>query len=93
MAGRLSDYFIIRGKRSRGGVWLPEDRLRAVVPGIVIFAALSVLGYGLTTEYVRGHTGIYLDLLWLFLNGIGVSVIRLSGSFGSSTDFVSRDRL
>ena len=75
ITGWLSDYYIIRGKRSRNGIWVPEDRLRAVLPGIALFTALSVLGYGLTTEYVQGHWGILLNLFWVFLNGIGVCLI------------------
>ena len=77
LAGWLSDYYIIKGERSRGGIWIPEDRLRAVIPGIVIFTSLSVLGYGLTTEFVRGNAGIFLNLFWLFLNGVGVSLTSM----------------
>jgi hypothetical protein len=72
LSGWLSDYYIIKGKRSRGGSWLPEDRLRAALPSIGILTSLSVLGYSLTTEYVRGRTGIFLNLIWLFINGVGV---------------------
>jgi len=73
LAGWLSDYYIIKGERSRGGVWVPEDRLRAVIPAIAIFTPLSVLGYGLTTEFVRGKPGVLLNCFWLFLNGVGVA--------------------
>jgi len=73
LAGWLSDYYIIQGERTRGGVWLPEDRLKAVIPAIAIFTPLSVLGYGLTTEFIRGNAGILLNCFWLFLNGVGVA--------------------
>jgi len=73
LAGWLSDYYVIKGERSRGGIWVPEDRLKAVIPGVAIFTPLSVLGYGLTTEFVRGRIGIFLNIFWLFLNGIGVA--------------------
>jgi len=73
LAGWLSDYYIIQGERSRGGIWLPEDRLKAVLPGMAIFCPLSVLGYGFTTQLVRGNVGILLNCFWLFLNGVGVA--------------------
>jgi len=73
LAGWLSDYYIIKGERSRGGVWIPEDRLRAAIPAIAIFTPLSVLGYGLTTEFIRGKPGVLLNCFWLFLNGLGVA--------------------
>jgi len=73
VAGYLSDQYILARKRS-GGTWLPEDRLRATLPGIAIFAPLSVVGYGLTTTYIRGMSGVWGDVFWLFLNGIGVSL-------------------
>src|ERR1700761_5744420 len=49
--GWLSDWFIIRGKRLRGGKWVPEDRLKAIWPGALVTAPISVLGYGLTTQF------------------------------------------
>lgn len=33
---------------------------------------MSVLLTGLTIEYVPGAPGILLNLIWLFMNGIGV---------------------
>ena len=57
---------------------MPEDRLKAVLPGIGIFTPLSVLGYGLTTEFIKGYLGISFNIFWLFLNGVGVSSVERS---------------
>ena len=59
-------------RRKRGGVWYPEDRLRAALPGALIFVPLSMLIYGLLTEYVPGPLGLVLNLVCLFANGLGV---------------------
>ena len=73
IAGRLSDRMVIRWRKRRGGEWVPEDRLRAGLPALATLVPLSVLLFGLTTQYVDGRLGIALDLVWLFMNGIGVS--------------------
>jgi len=72
VAGWLCDYYIIKGERSRGGIWFPEDRLRAALLSIAFITPLSVIGYGLSTQYVRGYWGIVFNMFWLFVNGIGV---------------------
>lgn len=76
IAGRIADKTIIRWKEKRGGVWYPEDRLRASIWGGLIFSPLSVLGCGLITHYIEGRTGLILCLIMLFVNGVGVSVYR-----------------
>jgi len=56
-------------------VWYPEDRLRAALPGALIFVPLSVLISGLLTEYVRGTLGLVLNFVCLFANGLGVDIV------------------
>jgi len=72
LSGYISDYVILSRTRSRG-TWLPEDRLRASLPAIAVLVPLSIVGYGLTTTYVRGSLGIWCDVVWLFVNGVGVA--------------------
>jgi hypothetical protein len=73
MAGRLSDAMVIRWRRKRAGVWVPEDRLRACLPGAIL-APLATLVSGLATAYISGPLGLSINLVALFLNGIGVDV-------------------
>ena len=63
---------VVYYRKQRGGEWYPEDRLRATLPGALIFVPLSVLSSGLLTEYVPGTLGLVLNLVCLFINGIGV---------------------
>ena len=72
LSGRLSDRIIIYYRKKRDGVWYPEDRLRAALPGALIFVPLSMLFSGLLTEYVPGTLGLVLNLVCLFANGLGV---------------------
>ncbi|PPQ91937.1 hypothetical protein CVT25_000980 [Psilocybe cyanescens] len=75
LAGTISDKVVIYYRKSRGGVWYPEDRLRATLIGALIFIPLSVLGSGLLTEYVPGRVGLVLNLICLFFNGLGVDFV------------------
>ncbi|KAJ3513850.1 hypothetical protein NLJ89_g2716 [Agrocybe chaxingu] len=75
LAGRLSDQVVIRYRKDRGGIWYPEDRLRATIVGALVFIPLSVLFSGLLTEYVPGKIGLTLNLICLFINGIGVDFV------------------
>lgn len=77
VAGTISDKAVIYYRKSRGGVWYPEDRLRATLIGTLVFVPLSVLGSGLLTAYVPGKLGLVLNLICLFFNGIGVSPVVL----------------
>ena len=61
-------------REKRGGVWVPEDRLRATLPGALVMAPCSILLSGLVTQYVRGTPGLVLNLVLLFVNGLGVRV-------------------
>ncbi|EIW61021.1 MFS general substrate transporter [Trametes versicolor FP-101664 SS1] len=75
LAGRLSDKVVVTWRKRRGGVWIPEDRLRASLWGAGLFVPMSVLLSGLTTQFVPGTLGIVLNLVWLFMNGIGVDIV------------------
>jgi MFS family permease len=74
LAGWLSDKIIIRARKQRGGVWYPEDRLRATLPGALIFVPVSVLAFGLVVDNIKGKTGLVLSLICLYFNGFGVSL-------------------
>ncbi|KAJ6609258.1 major facilitator superfamily domain-containing protein [Mycena sp. CBHHK59/15] len=67
LAGRLSDQILVKWKKRRGGVWVPEDRLRASLLGASTLVPLSVLLSGLTMTYLEGPVGI-VDMV---LNPIG----------------------
>jgi hypothetical protein len=51
---------------------VPEDRLRATLWGAATLTPLSVLAAGFITQYVEGPVGLVLNLVCLFLNGLGV---------------------
>ncbi|KAG2153196.1 major facilitator superfamily domain-containing protein [Suillus clintonianus] len=74
IAGRLSDSMVARWKAKRKGVWVPEDRLRPALVG-GLFVPLSVGLSGLVTAYIAGPLGLILNLLCLFMNGIGVDFV------------------
>ena len=71
LAGRLSDRIVVYYRKKRGS-WYPEDRLRATLPSALTLVPLSVLTFGLLTEYVPGTLGLVLNLICLFVNGLGV---------------------
>ncbi|KAH9917966.1 major facilitator superfamily domain-containing protein [Fomitopsis serialis] len=73
LAGKLSDMTVVRWRAKRKGVWVPEDRLRASLLGSVL-APASTLACGLLTEFVPGRLGIALNVVALFINGIGVDL-------------------
>ncbi|KAJ6531870.1 major facilitator superfamily domain-containing protein [Mycena capillaripes] len=75
LAGRLSDQILVKWKKRRGGVWVPEDRLRASLLGASVLVPLSVLLSGLTITYLDGPVGIVLTLCCLFFNGLGVDMV------------------
>lgn len=72
IAGRLSDVMIEKWKARRKGIRVPEDRLRAALVGGLL-VPLSVCLSGLITMYIAGPSGLVLNLLCFFMNGIGVS--------------------
>ncbi|KAK7679623.1 hypothetical protein QCA50_017334 [Cerrena zonata] len=75
IAGWISDRQLIKWRKRRGGEWVPEDRLRGLWFGGAICTPLSVLLFGLVTHYVGGTVGLTLDLVLLFINGLGVDLI------------------
>ncbi|THH13705.1 hypothetical protein EW146_g6541 [Bondarzewia mesenterica] len=87
LAGRISDIIVVRWRKKRGGVWVPEDRLRGTLAGALFFVPLSVLCSGLVTRYIGGNLGILLNLICLFFNGIGVDFV-LSPSAAYNVDII-----
>lgn len=76
-AGRLSDTMVKKWRNRRGGEWVPEDRLRAMLFSAAVLLPVSVLGSGFATRFVGGPIGLTLNLIFLFLNGVGVSAYQL----------------
>ncbi|KAI0046834.1 MFS general substrate transporter [Auriscalpium vulgare] len=70
--GRISDRIVVTMRKRRGGVWLPEDRLRGGYLSALLIVPTSVLLCGFATRYVGGAPGIILNVIGLLLNGIGV---------------------
>ncbi|KAG1749491.1 major facilitator superfamily domain-containing protein [Suillus lakei] len=75
IAGRLSDIVVRRWREKRKGVWFPEDRLRATWIGGLVVVPLSIGASGLITTYVGGPVGLWLNLLCLYMNGMGVDFV------------------
>ena len=86
IAGRLSDTVVIKWRERRKGVWYPEDRLRATWVGGLFMVPLSIAASGLITTYIGGPIGLWLNLLCLFTNGMGVGLC-LSLCMKSLTSF------
>jgi len=74
-SGRLSDRIVVQSRRSRGGTWYPEDRLRAALGGALVLVPLTMILSGIITEYVEGPIGLVLDLACFFLNGFGLQMV------------------
>jgi len=72
LAGRLSDKIVVKCRKERGGEWYPEDRLKATLFAAGVMVPLSTLGCGFLTTYVPGKIGLALNLICLFVNGVGV---------------------
>ncbi|KAF4578254.1 hypothetical protein EYR40_001585 [Pleurotus pulmonarius] len=75
LGGRISDYVVAKRRKARGGIWCPEDRLRVTLIAAGLLAPLSVLAAGFITEYVPGTVGLVLNLICLFINGLGVDMV------------------
>jgi MFS family permease len=73
LAGRMSDRVIVASRKKYGGAWIPEDRLRASVFGIAFIVPVSLILCGVIVTRVGNTTGIILNLVCLFINGVGVS--------------------
>ncbi|KAF8126610.1 MFS general substrate transporter [Boletus edulis] len=75
IAGYISDKVVRRAKEKRNGVWVPEDRLRAVWIGGLVLVPISVTLSGFTTAYVDGTVGLIINLVCFFINGVGVDMV------------------
>jgi MFS family permease len=71
-SGRLSDKIVVKCRKERGGEWYPEDRLRATLFSAGVMVPLSTLACGFLTAYVPGKMGLALNLICLFVSGLGV---------------------
>lgn len=69
VGGRWADRTVKKWIRKRGGVRVPEDRLRAAVPFMGVLIPGCVLVYGWTVEAKVG--GIPAPVVVLFLQGVG----------------------
>lgn len=78
LAGWLSDRTVIKYRALRGGIWVPEDRLRSAQLGGISLVPLSILASGITTTFVPGRLGLVLNLICFFVNGVGVRVISFA---------------
>ncbi|TDL18887.1 MFS general substrate transporter [Rickenella mellea] len=85
LSGRFSDHIVIKWRKRRNGEWVPEDRLRAALFGAGVLVPLSVLLSGIFTHFIDGTPGIVLNLICMFVNGIGVDYV-LTPSAAYNTD-------
>ncbi|KAG1884726.1 major facilitator superfamily domain-containing protein [Suillus subluteus] len=75
VSGRLSDIVVRKWREKRRGVWCPEDRLRATWIGGLLMVPLSIGASGLITTYIGGPIGLALNILCLYVNGVGVDSV------------------
>ncbi|KAG1830695.1 hypothetical protein DFJ58DRAFT_267616 [Suillus subalutaceus] len=75
ISGRLSDIVVRRWREKRRGVWCPEDRLRATWIGGLFMVPLSIGASGLITTYIGGSIGLALNILCLYVNGVGIDSV------------------
>lgn len=75
LSGYISDRMVIKWRKRRGNVWVPEDRLRAALPGAAVMVPCSILFSGLVTQFVPGKVGLVANLVLLFTNGLGVDFV------------------
>ncbi|KAH7149566.1 major facilitator superfamily domain-containing protein [Dactylonectria estremocensis] len=68
MGGHWADYTVKRWIKKRGGVRIPEDRLRSAVPFMGIVMPGSMLVYGWTVD--RGVGGIPVPVIAMFVQGV-----------------------
>ncbi|KAF7315208.1 MFS general substrate transporter [Mycena indigotica] len=75
LAGIIADRMVIKWRKLRNGVWVPEDRLRATLWGGATLVPLSIVLSGLITHYIPGPLGLTLNLVCFFFNGLGVDLV------------------
>lgn len=66
--GRYADHITIKWAAKRGGVRVPEDRLRSAIPFMGIVIPTCMLLYGWSVEKRFG--GIALPVIMMFLQGV-----------------------
>ncbi|KAJ5390558.1 uncharacterized protein N7496_001626 [Penicillium cataractarum] len=69
MGGRWADHIVKKWIRKRGGVRVPEDRLKSCLVFITFVIPGCILVYGWTVEKAVG--GIPVPVLAMFLQGVG----------------------
>ncbi|PPR07301.1 hypothetical protein CVT26_012420 [Gymnopilus dilepis] len=74
LVGRISDRTVISWRKKRGGIWYPEDRLRASLIPFALIVPIPLVLYGLANQFVDGTLGLVLCLICLYINGIGVEM-------------------
>ena len=74
----MSDKIVVKCRKERGGEWYPEDRLKGTLFGAGVMVPLSALGCGFLITYVPGKIGLGLNLICLFINGLGVKSLFFS---------------
>ena len=89
LSGAISDRLVVRWRKFRGDLWVPEDRLRATVPGALVLVPMSILLCGLAMQFVPGQLGLMLTCCCFFLNGVGVRN-RIMSDITISADIYTR---
>ncbi|KAF9481301.1 MFS general substrate transporter [Pholiota conissans] len=74
LVGRISDRTVVRWREKRGGVWYPEDRLRAGLLPFALYGPIPLVMFGVVNKYVDGTPGLVLCLICLFAHGLGIEM-------------------
>jgi len=74
LVGRISDRTVVKWRAKRGGVWYPEDRLRASLLPYAVYSPLPLILFGLANKYIDGTPGLVICLLCFFASSIGVEM-------------------
>jgi len=90
VAGRISDNVIIQWRKRRNGQWVPEDRLRGAMFAAGILVPVPIMLSGIVTHFVPGLVGIVINLMCLFINGIGVDMV-LTPAASYNVDVMSKN--
>jgi hypothetical protein len=70
--GRYADYVLKSWNVRRGGIYVPEDRLRAATWGGGVLLPVTVLGVGWSIEKGTGVGGLVGSIILLVLSGAGL---------------------
>ena len=68
IGGRYADHITIKWTKKRGGIRVPEDRLRSALPFMGISLPACMLIYGWSVEKEFG--GVALPVIMMFLQGV-----------------------